>query len=669
MKLFITTVLLFISLHCQAQAADSLKRLLPAARSDTSRIALYLQIAAAAEDSTALPYHDSARYLVQALLPKAGNELKLALYNYLSEAYYLRSIYYAAILEAYDSAIVYLHKALQPALAARNRMQEAKILNDLGVSAFYKNDMAATIEYQKKSLAIREELKDEGELRNAYNNMAFVYKETGMIDSSLYLNFKALALAEKSKQKEDISTSLNNIAEVYHKYLLDYPKALSYYNKSRDIRRQTGNKKDLGLINNNIASLYSDMKDYKTAIRFYRESLALRREIKSKYGIAQTLSNLAANYLKIKQYDSAKKALAESMLVNASLNDKYVEEGIRYTYAELYDALNKTDSAIYHAQKSHAINLEFGNPLDISLSAGMLSRLYEKEHNYQASLRFYKLYKTMQDSILNDKIKKEGVKRELEYQYLKKQTALDEIHRQQIAQQQLRTALLVSFFVGAAIILFILWNRYRLKQQLKEVQLRNKIASDLHDDVGSTLSSIRMYSDLVSHQIKETHPASKELLSKISSNSREMIENMSDIVWMIKPSNDGLESIEDRMLNFGIEICAPAGIGFELTKDANTAEIKMPMEQRRDIYLIFKESVNNAVKYARCKNIVAAITTTQHHLQIKVIDDGKGFDKTNIKKGNGLLNMQMRAAAHRGSVSIESSYAGGTIVTLLVPTK
>ena len=82
-----------------------------------------------------------------------------------------------------------------------------------------------------------------------------------------------------------------------------------------------------------------------------------------------------------------------------------------------------------------------------------------------------------------------------------------------------------------------------------------------------------------------------------------MIENMSDIVWMIKPGNDDFKNIENRMLNFANELCTPAGINFEFTKDNAIENIKMPMEQRRDIYLIFKEAVNNAVKYSACRFI------------------------------------------------------------------
>src|SRR4029078_65679 len=158
--------------------------------------------------------------------------------------------------------------------------------------------------------------------------------------------------------------------------------------------------------------------------------------------------------------------------------------------------------------------------------------------------------------------------------------------------------MIVAIAIIALLALFGVWllmNRNKLRQRVKEIEIRNKIASDLHDDVGSTLSSIRMYSDIVKNQPNQTE-TSKQLLNKISSNSKEMIENMSDIVWMIKPGNDEFSNIENRMLNFANELCSPADIAFEFEKTANTDSIEIPMQQRRDLYLIFKEAINNAVK-------------------------------------------------------------------------
>ena len=661
-------ILLMATLTCtvtKAQVADSLKHLLALAQPDTVRIGLYVKIAEAAEDSTALWYADSAIAHGKRLLTNATGKMQAALYNYMSDAIYFKGIYFANT-EAYTEAISSLNDALQFARKANNLFSEAQILNDIGVCKYYKGDIIATVDYLKRSLAIRETLNDDAQLRNAYNNIAFIYKETGLIEESLELNFKSLALAEKMKNETDISTSLNNIGQVYHQQLLDYSKGLEYYKRSLAIREKRGNKKDMGLIKNNIATLYGDMGNFAEAIRNYKESLALRREANHKYGVVQTLSNLAYNYIETGDYNNARAALAESLELNKSLQDDDLQESLHYNYAKLYDTLKMPDSALFHALASHRICLRLGNPLDISKSALMISNLYSEEHEYEQSLVFYKLYKRMQDSTLNSNLKKQGIKSELEYEYLKKKNESDKIFNEQLARKNLYTWLLVVLLIATAVIAYVLYKRRVLKQRLTEVEIRNKIASDLHDDVGSTLSSIRMYSDIVKHQPNQT-PVSAELLDKISSNSKEMIETMSDIVWMIKPGNDDFNSVQGRMINFANELCIPAGINFEFTCEQTADILSMNMELRRDIYLIFKEAINNAVKYAGCHNIRVSINIEGDRLRISISDDGKGFDVANAKNGNGLSNMRKRVEIHRGKFTIKSNVNEGAEIIADLP--
>ena len=145
-----------------------------------------------------------------------------------------------------------------------------------------------------------------------------------------------------------------------------------------------------------------------------------------------------------------------------------------------------------------------------------------------------------------------------------------------------------------------------------------------------------MYSDILKHQPNQ-YNTSIEWLNKISSNSKETIENMSDIVWMIKPGNDDFANIEDRMLNFANELCTPKGINFEMIKNEMLTGLKIPMEQRRDIYLIFKEAVNNAVKYSDCHFIRSEMHFDNHNLRMQISDDGNGFNLAQADKGNGLF--------------------------------
>jgi len=205
--------------------------------------------------------------------------------------------------------------------------------------------------------------------------------------------------------------------------------------------------------------------------------------------------------------------------------------------------------------------------------------------------------------------------------------------------------------------------RYRQQQKHKVETLRQKIASDLHDDIGATLSSIRMYSEVALTRKTDNEP----LLEKISENARGMVDSMSDIVWAIKPGNDKFGDVQKRMQNFAMEMCGPADIELHFNFDESLSDFKLQMEHRKDIYLVFKEAVNNAVKYSTCKNLRVSISRNGNVLKLEIADDGRGFDSGTIKKGNGLDNMRMRVQMMKGKLNITSSENSGTQILCEVP--
>jgi signal transduction histidine kinase len=192
--------------------------------------------------------------------------------------------------------------------------------------------------------------------------------------------------------------------------------------------------------------------------------------------------------------------------------------------------------------------------------------------------------------------------------------------------------------------------------------LRNKIASDLHDDVGSTLSSISMFSQMAQQQSKETIP----LLDTIGDYSRKMLEAMADIVWTINPENDQFEQIILRMRNFAYDLLGTKKIEFEFDADEDVASLKLSMEVRKNIYLIFKEATNNMVKYSGADKALFRIKGEKNILTMLIRDNGKGFDTSQSTNGNGLRNMKNRAEEMGAHLMIDSAFGKGTTIELSI---
>lgn len=217
--------------------------------------------------------------------------------------------------------------------------------------------------------------------------------------------------------------------------------------------------------------------------------------------------------------------------------------------------------------------------------------------------------------------------------------------------------------LAAGLTLYAIYNN-RMRKARDIRRIRNKIASDLHDDLGATLSSISIMSELVNQQVKDQSPQASSLLEKIGSSSRNMIESVNDMVWAINPQNDSFENIIKRMRNFASEILSAKDIAFHFDFDKNLLESKLKMEMRRNFYLIFKEAVNNVAKYSRAANAFVMIWSRENNLKMTIRDDGSGFEMNNVKAGNGLINMQQRAEIMKARFNLESIPGKGTIIEL-----
>ena len=234
---------------------------------------------------------------------------------------------------------------------------------------------------------------------------------------------------------------------------------------------------------------------------------------------------------------------------------------------------------------------------------------------------------------------------------------------------------LCALFLGGAGYLIY---RFRINELLKRQAIRNKIAQDLHDNVGSTLSSISVYSQVAKiYQQTEKTTDLRNTLEKISSTSTEMISELNDTVWVINPRNDNMEGLLQRMESFARPLMAVQGIQFEFHYDPTLSFLQLPMEKRKSLYAIFKEAVNNAVKYAECKQLSVSLLYKGNKVSMIITDDGKGFEFSKTSEGykssdvfgggNGLRNMYRRATEMKGTLLMKSEPGKGTTLQLQFP--
>lgn len=216
--------------------------------------------------------------------------------------------------------------------------------------------------------------------------------------------------------------------------------------------------------------------------------------------------------------------------------------------------------------------------------------------------------------------------------------------------------------------IFIIYSlyKYRINQIKKLYAVRAKISKDLHDDIGSTLGSISIYSE-VAKKRSEKHESADEAITKIGSASRELIDKMSDIVWSINPKNESFEQLLNRMQAFAASMLTPHEIYFNIYADEAVKKIKLTTEQRKNIYLIYKEAIHNIIKHAECPEVEIKMLYRSNTFFMVIKDNGKGFDinKVQLKNeslgGNGIKNMVARAESIHGDLCFDSMNTGTKI--------
>jgi signal transduction histidine kinase len=532
-------------------------------------------------------------------------------------------------------------------------------------------------------------------LRNLSDYYVFNDPDSGIIYAK-----QALTLAQKLKYDRGIFWS---IVSLDHSLFItgNYALELDYALKALPIARGLNDKYAFGWSNGMLADSYLNLGDYVTAMQYARVVLATMvdyfpNELFSGYAVSVPI------YVGLHNYDSAliygRKSLELLKAQPALYNDngdggKYAKNQVYLFLGEAYQANEMYDSALYYYRKS----LPFGDELNLKINviqvfngmakifwvrhqpdtaiwyakkvlkdkvtnaypaariqaATLLADVYEGENNTDSSLKYLRISVNLKDSIYNRE-------KTIAFQNL----LLKDLEKKKevlTATAALKHRYAIYLLSGLFIVLIVIATIVIRNRRIKQLQnIRNSIADDLHDDIGSTLSSISIMNELA----KAKSPQAIPLLTSIGEYTEAIQDNMSDIVWTVNPANDHFKSLSDRMNLFATEILDAKNIQFEFISDPSLNSSKLTMKQRKSLYLFFKETINNSAKHSGATRIVVNIQKKDQGIEINIHDNGNGFDTTAIYNGNGMSSLKRRAEDLSAAYSIDSQANKGTRIQL-----
>ena len=488
----------------------------------------------------------------------------------------------------------------------------------------------------------------------------------------------------------------------------DFRNANEYYLKALNIGELTGNEPLQSACIGNLGIINKELKNYREAIKYYNKALALRVKNNQLHDVAGTYVSMATCYENLQLNDSAVFLLIRALDLFKQLDSKENVALVNNNLGQLLVVMNQPDSGMHYLQLAKQQFTSLGDPINVAYNAwaigdawweisklnndnklylekalkemhvsrnlaevnGMeslkmscyksLSTLYESIENRGEAFNYLKLYNIISDSIRSNEYTGQIAEMQTKYESEKKELEITKLNAEKdlSTEKIARTRLLnYSLFSIAGLILISGSVTFRnvqkkriaekhvaiLERQNAIESMRSKIASDVHDEMGANLTRLGLNAQqlLQSPAVPENE---KKLAEKMAVQSKDIITGMREIIWASNPANDNLKSMLGFMRQYIDRFFDGTQIRAVVNFPQDVGEVTLHPEVRRNLFLILKESLNNALKYSDSDKIDIDFNSDNEQYQLTVKDYGKGLDEGNKDSfTNGMHNMQMRA--------------------------
>lgn len=504
-----------------------------------------------------------------------------------------------------------------------------------------------------------------------YLNRADTYQNLQNLSAALKNCDTALKYAEQINNKNGLGRIYSIMSDIYSSQK-QYTQALIYLDKSQVYFEETHNMQMVGMSLYGRGEILQHMGELDKSIPYLKQAIHIADSVKDVQNLSSSYCALAQIYVDQKKYAEAE-PMARQALVYAQETRNRKQEGVIYdVFYHIHMERKDYAKAIEEELKAYTIIKEEKDLEREYVTATGLAEAYSQTGNTAQAYHYLKISAALNDSLVQQRYSTETAQLMTSFHVSQKDKEIELLNKnKELQQEKLKQQWLLIVGVSALAVLALLGialaiNRNRLRQRMKELELRNRIAADLHDEVGSSLSSIHMLSQVAAQQPQQdsTHI---DILNRVSTNARETMEKMGDIVWMIKPGEHEGQSLLQRMERFTYEMCGGQNITCTTEGAAVLETVKLSMQQRKNFYLVFKEALNNAVKYSGTDRVDIHISQHDRQLQLSVQDYGNGFDPSIRSNGNGLANMRNRAKELGGQLTVDSVVGKGTVVFLSFP--
>lgn len=572
-------------------------------------------------------------------------------------SYYIRS--------DYDKAAEYAQKEID----VSNEIGYVKGIAEgnirLGVIMDNKGDYPTALDYYHKALKIQNEISDKSGMSQSLGNIGIIYSKQGNYPEALKNWISSLKISEELKDEESMAYCYNGIGIVY-KLQNDYENALTNYFRELEIFSKLNHRHGEAAANINIGGIYLKQQKFEEAMKYLTRGLKIDEELGEKRAVASAYHDIGTVYFQKKKHDEALNNFLKALKIREEMDDLY---GLSTTYIHLgnvYFREGDNQKAILNIEKGLEIATKIGELEWMKDAYKSLAEIYDSTGNYKLAYQNSVLFKQINDSMFSSEKHKKLVELQMNYEQSKKDAlAAEEIKNQKL----IRNYIFIGMTVIVILLVISLIQRNRIagvKRQQSLEQERSRISRDLHDDLGSGLTGILMMSEQI--QATDNRELIGNSLEKIKHSSRNMVDQMGEIIWAMNVKNDTLENLLTYIHTYALDYFENQNIKLNLKMPEKIPDVVMTGMMRRNIFLVMKESLNNILKHAGATEVNIKIESNNSNINITLTDNGKGFEKEKTRKfGNGLKNMESRMSDISGTITIESNPGKGTKTLISFP--
>lgn len=531
-------------------------------------------------------------------------------------------------------------------LALRDSASIAVDLNSIGRMHMLRGDHARAVDLFAQSLRMHETLKDRRGLSISHNNLGALYMAQGDHGVALTHYAQALALAEELNDQHGIGKDLAEMGTCETE-LGSYAKARSNFERSLAVRESIIDQH--GIINalNKLGDISRKEGDPGAALPLYRRSSALAKEIETPYGEASALIGLGEALLDLGRAAEVRPMLRIIRERASDAEDLWVEREAAELEYRCWKLLGRPAEALEAYERS------------IILRDSLMA-----EENQRELLRFEFAY-AYETQALTDSLRHD----------LQQRTTILE-HAAALAGERRDRDLLVLGIGFLLLLAVALWSRIRYVSRSKELilsaqrdlllserrreaeQVRARIASDIHDAIGSDLTKLRLLGKEFGRSELNGSERS-HLTHRIVELAGDANASLGDLVWATDPHHDSAVGLVERCAAHVHKMMEDLPIRYTITAEHQGPDRPLRPDAKHDIFLLLKEALNNVVKHAGANELDVVIRTGQDQFELRLSDNGKGYDPLLNSHGNGSRTMRMRSARLTGNMEVATSPGNG----------